>query len=298
MNRPFRFRRPALLGTLAREARTAGGSVYLVGGAVRDALLGREPVDHDVAFEGPVEAALALVAGLSSLGFSCEARHDRFGTARLRAEGGERYDLAVTREERYPHPGALPVVRTGVPLGRDLERRDFTVHAMALPLDPAGGAGGLLDPFGGEADLGLRRIRLLHEGSFADDPTRVFRAARYAARLGFELDPGLSAAMQRAVESGAFARISGDRLRRAFEDLLAEENRAMAVQLLARLGVPAAVVEGWGVGADAVAALRAVATADDAWPALLAPLPVADRDRIATRLAFSRALRRRAGCPR
>lgn len=297
MSRPVRVRHPRLLAALAREAEAAGGTAYLVGGAVRDALLGREAIDHDVAFEGTVHAGATLVSALVGAGWTCEARHDRFGTARLRAEGGERVDVAVTREESYPHPGALPVVRAGVPISRDLARRDFTIHAMAFRLG-GGAGGGLLDPFGGEADLELRRIRLLHGGSLSDDPTRLFRAARYAARLGFGLDDGFEPAMQRAVADGAFARISGDRLRRALQEVLSEENRAVAMELLERLGAPSAVVHGWRVDPVALAALGSATGADDAWTALVGAVPVEERARIATRLAFPRELRRRTGSPR
>lgn len=237
MSGPLAFRHPELLATLAQGADGAGSVPYLVGGAVRDVLLGREPIDHDVALEGTVSAAATLVSSLEERGWTCEVRHSRFGTARLRTQEGERFDLAVTREETYPHPGALPVVRAGAPIGTDLARRDFSVHAMALRLGPEGNEGALLDPFGGEADLARRRIRLLHEGSLADDPTRVFRAARYAARLGFDLDEGFGAAMQHGIASGAFARISGDRLRRALEEVLSEENRSVAMELLDRKSV-------------------------------------------------------------
>jgi tRNA nucleotidyltransferase/poly(A) polymerase len=287
-----------LLAGLAREVRAAGAAAHLVGGAVRDALLGRLPVDLDVAVEGPVRSVSRLCRALSDRGWSCEALHERFGTATLRAPAGERIDLAATREETYPHPGALPVVTPGVPVGRDLGRRDFTIHAMAWRLGPEGVEGPLLDPFGGQADLGLRRIRLLHEGSLADDPTRVFRAARYAARLGFELDAGIGGALGRGVESGAFEKISGDRLRRALHELLSEENRGVAMEHLARLSVPAALVAGWEVDAATARDLAGAPTGDAAWARLLEAAVPELRERIATRMGFSRALRRITGCRR
>jgi tRNA nucleotidyltransferase/poly(A) polymerase len=287
-----------LLAGVARQARAAGAVAHLVGGAVRDTLLERPPVDLDVAVEGPVRSVTRLCRALSELGWSCVVLHERFGTATLRAPAGEKVDLAVTREETYPHPGALPVVTPGVPIRRDLDRRDFTVHAMALPLGPDGGDGPLLDPFGGQADLASRRIRLLHEGSLADDPTRVFRAARYAARLGFELDAGFGGALRRGVESGAFERISGDRLRRALHELLSEENRGVAMELLGRLGVPAALVAGWEVDVATARDLTGAPGGDTAWARLLDAAAPELRERIATRLGFSRALRRVTGCRR
>lgn len=288
----------ALLARVARGAASAGASSYLVGGAVRDTLLGRAAVDLDVAVEGPVRSVSRLCFVLSEDGWACEVLHERFGTATLRAPGGQKLDLAATREETYPHPGALPVVKPGAPIGRDLGRRDFSIHAMALRLGPEGVEGPILDPFGGQTDLALRRIRLLHEGSIADDPTRVFRAARYAARLGFELDAGFGGAMRRAVESGAFEKASGDRLRRALGELLSEENRGVATELLVRLGVPAALVAGWEVDAATARDLAGARGRESAWARLLETVAPDLRERIATRLGFSRALRRATGCLR
>jgi tRNA nucleotidyltransferase/poly(A) polymerase len=285
-----------LLAGLARAAGSTGATAHLVGGAVRDALLGRAAVDLDVAVEGPVRSVSRLCRALSERGWTCEVLHERFGTATLRGTTGERLDLAATREETYQYPGALPVVTPGASIGRDLERRDFTIHAMAWRLGPEGIAGPLLDPFGGQADLALGRIRLLHEGSLADDPTRVFRAARYAARLGFELDAGFNGAMKRGVESGAFGKISGDRLRRALDELLSEENRGVAMELLCRLGVPAALVAGWEVDTAAARNLAGTPGRESSWARLLEAAGPDLRERIATRLGFSRALRRAAGC--
>jgi tRNA nucleotidyltransferase (CCA-adding enzyme) len=288
----------ALLAGVAREARASGAAAYLVGGAVRDALLGRAPVDLDVAVEGPVRSVTRLCRALSERAWTCEVLHERFGTATLRAPAGEKVDLAAAREETYPHPGALPVVTPGVPIGRDLGRRDFTVHAMALQLGLDGSEGPLLDPFGGQADLASRRIRLLHEGSLADDPTRIFRAVRYAARLGFELDAGFGEALRRGVESGAFERISGDRLRRALHELLSEENRGVAMELLGRLSVPSALVAGWEVDVATARDLAGTPGGDAAWTRLLEAAAPELRERVATRLGFSRALRRVTGCRR
>lgn len=288
-----------LLGEVARRAQEAGARAYLVGGAVRDAALGRMPADLDVALEGPASTTERLLQRLADEGFACEARHARFGTATLRSPGGTRIDLAATREESYPVPGALPLVRCGASIERDLARRDFSIHAMALALRPDGRADARLDPFDGAGDLALRRIRLLHAGSLADDPTRVLRAARYAARLGFSLDPYFAAAMQHALSTGAFGTISGDRLRRALEEVLSEENRDVALELLLRLGVPAAIVPDWeGSRFPPPGALKSSSSLPELWRSLLAPAPDALRDRIARRFAFPRALRTAAGIGR
>ncbi len=288
-----------LLAEVARRAQESGARAYLVGGAVRDAALGRTPTDLDVALEGPASTTEKLVRALADEGFTCEARHARFGTATILSRSGTRIDLAATREETYPVPGALPVVRCGTPIERDLGRRDFSIHAMALALGPDGLEGTAIDPFDGTGDLSRRRIRLLHGGSLADDPTRVLRAARYAARLGFSLDAGFVAAMQHGIASGAFETISGDRLRRALEEVLSEENREVALTLLLRLDVLAAIVPGWeGSKLPEPGELKASSPVPTLWRRLLSPAPDALRARIARRLAFSRALRAASGCGR
>jgi tRNA nucleotidyltransferase (CCA-adding enzyme) len=288
-----------LLGPLARAARTTGRDAYLVGGAVRDLLLRRPPVDVDVALEGPVRAAASFVTAVSvEAGWSVEACHGRFGTATLRGPNGKRVDVAATREEHYPYPGALPVVKADVPIARDLARRDFTIHAMALRLAEGGVEPALLDPFGGEGDLERQSLRLLHDGSLADDPTRIFRAARYSARLGFEIAPGVPEALRRGVASGSFARISGDRLRRALQEALSEQNRDMVVEILGRLGVFEVLVEGWTVPVSVARDLFEVTDPEEAWVRITSPAAPSLREKIASRLNFSRVLRRAVGCPR
>lgn len=286
------------LGALAGEVRLAGGRAWIVGGAVRDALLGRTPLDFDVAVEGERGTVSRATSALGAGGWVAEAVHDRFDTATVRGPHGLKADLAATRSERYPEPGLLPVVTPGVTIEEDLGRRDFPIHAMAVPLGPDGPGPFLLDPWGGEADLRRRVLRLLHGRSLADDPTRVFRAARYAARLGFDLDAGFPDALAAAAESGAFARISGDRLRRALSELLAEENRAVALSILDRLGVPSLVVDGWEIGAGTIASFEIPGPPAEPWATLLARETGEVRERVAARLNFSRALRRAAGCPR
>jgi tRNA nucleotidyltransferase (CCA-adding enzyme) len=165
-----------------REA-LVDADAHLVGGSVRDLLLGLGPgPDIDVAFDGDLEALLARLAPDAEI--EVAAHHERFGTATVHV-GGVTVDLTRTRTETYAHPGALPEV-SPADVASDLARRDFTVNAMAVPLaEPAE----LLDPTGGREDLEARTLRVLHDRSFADDPTRAIRAARYAARLGLEPDP-------------------------------------------------------------------------------------------------------------
>ena len=157
---------------------TGGKPVYLVGGAVRDLLLGHGRTDIDIAVEGEA-ASLANRLGGEVV------EHERFATAKVRLDGHE-VDIATARAESYPRPGALPEVEPTAGIAADLARRDFTINAMAIPLrrDPE-----LIDPHRGREDLEAGLLRVLHPRSFEDDPTRALRAARYAARFGFELEP-------------------------------------------------------------------------------------------------------------
>lgn len=205
--------------------------VYLVGGAVRDVLLDRPPVDIDLAVEGDAPAVARTLAG--RLG-GVATEHGRFGTASVRAPAVSA-DLATTRTETYSEPGALPDV---APAGidADLRRRDFTVNAVAAMLS-GDGPGRILDPHGGRADIAGALIRTLHPGSFVDDPTRLLRAVRYAARLGFELEGDTERQARAAVGAGVLRTVSGPRVRDELLDLLAEPEAPAALALLAALGI-------------------------------------------------------------
>jgi tRNA nucleotidyltransferase (CCA-adding enzyme) len=203
-----------------REAAT-GISAYLVGGAVRDLLLGRERADIDVAVEGEVSELAGRLGG--------EVRaHERFATAAVRVDGLE-VDLAATRTETYAHPGALPEVRPAS-LAADLARRDFTVNAMAVPL---AGDAELLDPHRGLEDLQRGELRVLHPGSFEDDPTRALRAARYAARYGFALERTTAELIRRA----DLSTVSRDRVEAELRKLAAEPQAPRAFELLGEWGL-------------------------------------------------------------
>lgn len=221
--------------------------LYLVGGAVRDLLLGKARTDVDVAVEGD---AIDLA---DRVGSKIRA-HERFGTATVRL-GEVTVDLARTRSETYPRPGALPEVRPAS-IDADLARRDFTINAMALPLDQPGH---LLDPHGGREDLGSGRLRVLHERSFEDDPTRALRAARYAARLGFELEAGTERAL-REVDLGT---VSTERVEAELLRLLTETEWRRGFELLADWGVAR------GADLDRMEAVRAL-LAHEPWAAVAA----------------------------
>jgi len=280
-----------LLAAVARCAGEARVETYLVGGAIRDLLLGRPFVDVDVSVHAEPDRTRELAAALASeLGGRVKARHERFGTATVELAGGTRLDLATTRRESYPVPGALPVITGGAAIGDDLARRDFTIHAMAAPIEPGGALGDVVDPFGGARDAEARVLRLLHGRSLADDPTRALRAARYGARLGFEWDPGFGPALEESRAAGSWTRISGDRLRRSLEEVLAESSRAAAIARLRSAGVLDDVVPGWGRARSGE--LGADGTIETRWAALLAPVDPPLRRAVAERLNFSRALRR------
>ena len=221
------------LAAVIEMAEGQGRTLYLVGGCVRDLALGRDLLDVDVAAEGEVESLAAKAA--SVLGGRCVA-HGEFGTMTLEANGA-RLDLAMARAETYARPGALPRVRPAS-ISEDLARRDFTINALALAIcGPERGR--LLDPFGGWADLRRGLVRVLHQRSFIDDATRILRAVRYAARLGFRLESGTRALLLRDVSY--LATISGARLRQELVRLLAEERPETALVACQRLGVLAAV---------------------------------------------------------
>jgi tRNA nucleotidyltransferase (CCA-adding enzyme) len=203
---------------LARVRDVADEPVYLVGGGVRDLLLGRGRADIDLVVEGGAEAlAGRLGADVVS--------HERFGTAKVKLDGHE-VDIATARSEIYPHPGALPVVEPGADLAADLRRRDFTINAMAIPLQ---GEPRLIDPHGGQADLAAKQLRVLHDGSFIDDPTRAIRAARYAARFGFELEPRTAELLREA----NLDRVSASRRDAELLRLAAEDKAPLAFELVA-----------------------------------------------------------------
>jgi tRNA nucleotidyltransferase (CCA-adding enzyme) len=229
-----------------------GLPVYAVGGFVRDLLLGTVPgagpdvglPDVDLAVEGDGVAfarRLAEEIGGTLLVHrdfgtaSIEAGHAP-GSAGLRGPSLGRVDVASARRETYRAAGALPEV-TPAPLEEDLRRRDFSVNAMAVALVPAR-FGLLLDPLGGERDLRARRLRSLRPLAFVEDPTRIIRAARYAARLGLRPDRATLQGIRLALDCGPYPALSGQRLWREIELTAAEPRARTAFELLVRWDMP------------------------------------------------------------
>ena len=306
---------PAPTAALTRSVLAAADArelcVYLVGGPVRDLLMERAPSDVDLLVEQRGELGAAeLARAVAAPGIQLTS-HDRFGTVTLRTEKAE-LDLASARTETYAHDGALPSVVPGG-LEDDLRRRDFTVNAMALPLSAASRSvhPGIVDLEGGLRDLRERKLRVLHARSFHDDPTRALRAARLAPRLGFALSRDSRSALRGALRDGAFGRVSGDRLRRAFIKLFDDAPNGLdpsrALRLLADWHVLGALEPGLTLEPKLVAPLRRIgrAVAAPPWPAArwrpwvsglavwLAPLRPALRSRTLRRVGVRGAQARR-----
>jgi tRNA nucleotidyltransferase (CCA-adding enzyme) len=296
----------------AADRREVG--LWLVGGALRDLLLGRSTKDIDLAVETGAANALELAARLAALpGWSLKARHERFGTATLGAPGDIRVDLAATRREEYASPASLPVITGTATIDEDLGRRDFTIHAMARRVGKRGLVGGILDPFGGKRDLAAKTLRLLHSRSLVDDPTRAYRAVKYAVRLGFVWEKEFERALKAARSAKAFLSLSGDRMRRGIEEIFLEGYWDRAFGLAVELELFGDVLPGWAgphspfrkksTDADVSARLDAVGSAEarpkreEIWRRLLEALPPSERAAAAARLNFSRAVRRAARVP-
>jgi len=223
-------------------AQSQGQSLYLVGGVVRDLLLGQTNLDLDLVLEGN---AIDLARKLAEINRAKITIHPRFGTAKLRWNKWS-IDLATARSETYTRPGALPSVEAG-PIDSDLSRRDFTINTMAVYLNPDH-YGELIDRHGGRDDLEHKIIRILHEKSFTDDATRIWRGLRYEQRLGFQLESSTLKLLKRDIPM--LDTISGDRIRHELELILNEEypekvlRRAQELKVLSQLH-PAVKGNGW-----------------------------------------------------
>jgi tRNA nucleotidyltransferase (CCA-adding enzyme) len=222
-----------VLASLGRLAIAHGMRAFLVGGVVRDVLHtgACERADLDVVVEGD---GLALARALGEEQGASVVEHGRFLTASIRRPSGERIDVATARSERYESRGALPRV-IPASIRPDLGRRDFTINAMAVEV--SGGDMRLLDPHGGRGDLARRRLRILHPLSFVDDPTRIFRGARYAARLDLVYDGWTAACQTFALRLGGYPALSGQRIAAELERILGEARPELALRRLGTAGV-------------------------------------------------------------
>jgi tRNA nucleotidyltransferase (CCA-adding enzyme) len=207
--------------------------VYLVGGFVRDLLLGEPSQDFDFVIEGNGFHFAQLME--KYLDVYKHVRHQEFGTARLFLKNGLHVDIAGSRMEEYDYPGAMPHVEQSA-LREDLFRRDFTINAMALCLN-RDSYGQLIDYYGGGRDLVQKEIRLLHNMSFIDDATRIMRAVRFAGRYGFRLDKLTREALGVALEAGAFAKVSQERFTEEWLAIYNERNYQIMITHLDRARV-------------------------------------------------------------
>lgn len=219
------IRESAVLSRVLESAE--GETVFVVGGTVRDMLVGLPATDLDLVVEGPIDQ---LALSLDPDG----KIHDRFETAEITLDGYT-VDIARARTESYPRAGALPEV-SPASLREDLGRRDFTINAMAVAVDQPGR---LIDPYAGLEDLREGRLRPVREGSFAEDPTRVIRAARYVTRFGLQLQPEAVA----EIGDVELDTTSNDRLMSEMRRLVSEGDGKAALRRLVD----------WGVGRGAAA---------------------------------------------
>lgn len=221
-----------MLKRLGENGDRLGMPVFAVGGFVRDLMLSQPNLDLDVTVEGD-GIFFAETFGLQE---GCRVRpHHAFGTAMLIFDDGSKLDVASTRLEYYDSPGVLPTVERAS-LRHDLYRRDFTINTLALALNQ-GRFGTLLDFFGAQKDLQSKIIRVLHNLSFVEDPTRAFRAVRFEQRLGFQIEPHTEGLLRSAVKAGLVERIGGKRLQGELLLILKEQEPAPAIKRMAQLGL-------------------------------------------------------------
>ncbi|MBA7622405.1 A-adding tRNA nucleotidyltransferase [subsurface metagenome] len=228
---------------LAGKATTSRGEcIYLVGGVVRDLLLGKPNLDLDLVVEGD---AIELARQLAQTKQAKITTHSRFNTAKLEWDKWS-VDLTTARSETYAKPGALPTVKPSS-IENDLARRDFTINAMAVHLSPSR-YGELIDIHGGKDDLEHKLIRILHEKSFIDDATRIWRGLCYEQRLAFRLEKNTLKLLRR--DTHMLDTISGDRIRYELECILQEERPEKVLRRAEELNVlgslhPALKGDGW-----------------------------------------------------
>ncbi len=281
---------PVELVALVNNAVALAGNrnlpLYLVGGIVRDLLLGQinDICDLDLVVEGD---AVRLAGEFAEKVGGRLMAHLIFNTAKIEL-GKWTIDIAMARTETYAKPGALPVVTAGT-LKTDLFRRDFTINAMAISLNPDN-YGELVDLYGGLKDLNNQSIRILHDKSFTDDATRIWRAIRYEQRLGFEIEPETLSLLKKNVP--LMKTVGGYRLRHELELVLKEKEPEKALRRAAELGVltvlhPSLKVDDWLVSQFRAARQPGKANPDYYLGLLLCHLNAEELQQITRYLRFS-----------
>ena len=231
-----------ILDLLHQIGEVGGKGTYLVGGFVRDLLLKRPSLDIDIVVEGE---AIRVAHAMCERWNGTLETHPQFGTATVTPADVNlpKVDFVTARRETYQGAGTLPTVTRGT-ITDDLRRRDFSINALAMHLDVSA-FGEIVDKTGGLEDLKMGTLRVLHEHSFTEDPTRIFRAFRYAGRYGFSIPETDMALMRKALP--VLAQLSGERIRNEIDRILIEENTPEIVSHLTRLGVWKTISEGWDI---------------------------------------------------
>ena len=221
-----------ILEQAGKVGQRMGFRAFIVGGFVRDLLLGIENLDVDLVVEGDgIKFATELARQLEGE----LKRHRGFGTATIVLPDGFKLDVATSRSESYPFPAALPRVKPA-PLSEDLARRDFTVNTMAVDISPSS-FGLLIDFFGGQEDIRRRRVRILHSRSFIEDPTRIFRAIRFEQRYDFQIGKETEKLIQDVLKEKIFHRLSRDRIREELIQILKEDEPEKVIKRLQDFGI-------------------------------------------------------------
>ena len=231
-----------LLQEIGAVGENAARSVYVVGGFVRDFLLERENLDLDIVLEGD---AIRFANRLAEAWRGTVQSHQQFGTATVTRPDGLKIDFVSARSETYASPGALPSIKYST-IEVDLRRRDFSTNALAIQLNP-GAFGEIVDCTHGIRDLRAGCIRVLHDQSFIDDPTRIFRAIRYEQRYGFQIIEGDQKRIREAVDQGVLDLISGQRIRSEIDRILLEEAAPRMVRRMLEFDLFWAIHPAWGI---------------------------------------------------
>ncbi len=221
------------IGAVANELNMVA---YAVGGSVRDMLLGLSNFDLDFVIEGSAIALAEKLVEKYPEKFILANKHERFQTATIHfiCQDKREVDLSTARQEFYEYPAALPTVEPSL-LREDASRRDFTINTLVFSLDP-NSFGTLVDYFNGLEDLQAGQIRVMHQLSFIEDPTRILRAARFASRFGFTIDDNTAQLASHAIEMGIFDNLAGVRMKEELRLILESPNRLIALEILSHLG--------------------------------------------------------------
>lgn len=223
-------------GIVAEEL---GYKAFIVGGIVRDILLGIENLDIDLVIEG--DGILFSTQFVKRIGGELK-KYKEFGTATITLPDGFKLDIATSREEFYSKPGSLPQVKPA-PLQRDLFRRDFTVNSLAIDLSPSN-FGFLTNFFEGEKDLREKKVRVLHSRSFIEDPTRIFRAIRFEQRYGFTIEKKTQKLIEEALGKKIFQELSKERIREELIQILDEDRPEKSIHRMQEFGILKAIYPG------------------------------------------------------